>query len=92
MGFFFVYRTLFSPRVLTLNGRASRRAVALRNSATLLYPDFLAHAFPARGQKFVESPQRQQFFFSSSFGKICDVLILGLRQSKGYEQAACEQS
>lgn len=54
---FFVYFTVFSPRIITLNERASRRAGAPRNSATVLYPDFLAHAFCARGKKFVESLQ-----------------------------------
>ena len=90
-----MYLTDLSPRILTLNERASRRAGAPRNSASLSYPDFLAHSFFARGKKFVESLQSQRVgvcFFFFSFGKICDVVFLGLRQSKGYEQAGCEQS
>ena len=61
-----MYLTDLSPRILTLNERASRRAGAPRNSASLSYPDFLAHSFFARGKKFVESLQSQRvgvFFF-----------------------------
>lgn len=89
-----MYLTVFSPRILTLNERASRRAGAPRNSATLFNPDFLAHAFCARRKKFVESLQSRRvvLFRFFSFGKLCDVVILGLHQSKGYEQAGCEQS
>ncbi|XP_010184329.1 PREDICTED: sodium- and chloride-dependent glycine transporter 2-like, partial [Mesitornis unicolor] len=46
------------PRILTLNERAIRRGEAPRNSATLLYTDFLAHAFCARGKKFDYTSQR----------------------------------
>lgn len=59
----FAYLAVSSPRILMLNERASRRAGAPQNSATLLYPDFLAHAFCARGKKFVEPLRSPRLFF-----------------------------